>query len=108
VESSLTGREDAQLRGGTPTLGAVAELYFLTYFSACFEIDGLKVAGFGSGLSGLVLDYSIVLRGGYMGFFIGVGFRSFTFGVEDDETNVIEAEADVRIQGMFVEAGFRY
>lgn len=108
IDSALTEKRTADLKGGTPVLGVAAELYFATYFSALIEIDGLSAASFGGGFSGHLFDYSLVVRGGYKGFFAGVGFRAVDIVIEDDRSNVEVIEGNVRISGFFVEAGFRY
>ncbi len=111
LEGEVTGggfTERADLKGGFPTLGFAGELYFSSYASVAVEVDGLIIPDVAGGVSGKAYDMTIVARGGYNGFFLGVGFRKIVFSVEDDRSNVEKAEGMMTVSGAFFEVGFRY
>ncbi len=109
VDDPLSGfSESADLKGGFPTLGFAAEFYIADYASVAVEVDGLIIPDVAGGVSGRAYDATIVARGGWGGFFVGVGFRKLSFTLKDDRTNVEKAEADMTISGAFFEVGFRY
>lgn len=90
-----------------PVFGGVAEIYLGHTFSIEIEGRGTHIESFGS-LSATLYEFSAAARFSYGGFFVGVGHRIFSLDLEDDRGEVDEIALDVKVQGFFFEAGFRF
>ena len=99
--------ESAEVRGPVPVLSGSAELYFAKFASAEIRLEGFGINDF-QGFSGSYTDLTLAFRGGYEGAFIGVGYRMFTIGLEDERADVDKIEIELKIDGAFVEIGFRF
>ena len=99
--------ESAAVRGTLPVLSGSAEVYFAEFASAEIRLEGFKINDL-NGFSGSYLDLTFALRGGYAGAYAGLGYRMFTLDLEDEREDVDKIEIELKIDGLFVEVGYRF
>jgi hypothetical protein len=73
------------------------------------EVDGFGISGaLTGGWSGSVVDYAVALRGNFNVLFVGAGYRSIMFDMDDDDAIVELVEGELEIGGFFGEVGVRF
>lgn len=100
--------ESATARAPVPVVGGAATISVTEHFTAQIEASGFHVESWEGVATGSLWDVTAALRGHFAPAFVGVGYRWFGVRLQDERTDIDKVQADLLIEGAFVEVGVNF